>query len=310
MAPGSPMEAAGRRSDHGFVVQVRENVPFLPKVAFVVISLASLAGAWFTGLSLGVAVSLLWLRWLALWVTALTVGFLAWRLFYLRRHERDLDEWEVAALADTALARSRRWERRLAGALALTAPAPLLLGYMNAATAWPLALVTAAGAGLLITETWRAATRRAAFGFAVLALVLWGSASAGGGTDALVRVLHLLAFGLWVGGALWNLAVAIGAGRDHPVVDAVLAGARQLQRFRWVVRFCLPTIILTGLVQAGAYRAVATDWWVSYPGVLILAKVGLVVALVVIFITCPLYRQCSPVAGVCRVEDLEASPAR
>jgi len=88
-------------------------------------------------------------------------------------------------------------------------------------------------------------------------------------------------------------------------VDAALAGAKQLHRFRWVVRFALLTVIITGLVQSDAYRSLPWDWWIGFPGVLIPVKVVLIVALVVIFITCPLYRQCSPVVGVCRVEDLE-----
>lgn len=293
-----------------FVVQVRDEAPFLPKVAFVAITLASLAGAWFTGSLLGVTGGLLWLRWLALWVTALTLGFVAWPLFYLRRSEPDLDGGEVAALVDTALRRARPWERRLAGALALTAPVPLFLGYLGAATSWPLTLSMLAAAGVLGMGKWHERGRSVVFGFSVLALVLWGSGSVGGGVDALIRVLHLLAFGLWIGGALWNLAVAIGSGREHPVVDAVVAGARQLQRFRWVARFSLPTIIVTGLIQAGVYRSAALEWWLSFPGVLIPTKVGLIVILVVIFITCPLYRQCSPVIGVCRVEDLEESAVK
>lgn len=299
--PGAPTD---------FVVQVREEAPFLPKAAFVAITLASLGGAWFTGLSLGLSGPLLWLRWAALWVSALVLGFVAWPLFYLRHHEPGLDEEEVAALADTAMTRASRWEHRLAGALALTAPVPLFLPYLNAATAWPLTLCLAAAAALLGASGRDRARRGAVFAFSLMALGLWGSASVGGGVDALIRVLHLVAFGLWIGGALWNLAVAISAGRERPVVDAVVAGARQLQRFRWVVRLSLPTIIVTGLLQAGAYRAAEWEWWLSYPGMLIPVKVGLIAALVVIFITCPLYRQCSPVIGVCRVEDLETSSGR
>jgi hypothetical protein len=84
----------------------------------------------------------------------------------------------------------------------------------------------------------------------------------------------------------------------------VLAGARQLDRFRWVVRFSLPTIIITGLIMAGAYRALPLDWWLGWPGALIPFKVLLIIALVVVFIMCPLFRQCSPVKGVCNIDDL------
>jgi len=61
MATDGVIEATDlRRSD--FVVKVRDVTPFLPKVAFVVITLASFAGALFTGHSLGVSGGLLVLR--------------------------------------------------------------------------------------------------------------------------------------------------------------------------------------------------------------------------------------------------------
>jgi hypothetical protein len=50
----------------GLVVEVRQEVPLLPKVAFVLISLASLLGALFTGMHLGLAPWALALRWLLL----------------------------------------------------------------------------------------------------------------------------------------------------------------------------------------------------------------------------------------------------
>lgn len=119
-----------------------------------------------------------------------------------------------------------------------------------------------------------------------------------------MRVAHLTAFTLWIGGALWNIAVAMPAGRHHANVDAVIAGAHQLDRFRWVVRFSLPTIIVTGLIMAGAFTALPLEWWFTFPGILIPIKVLAIVALVVVFITCPLFRHCSPVQGVCNIEDL------
>lgn len=61
----------------------------------------------------------------------------------------------------------------------------------------------------------------------------------------------------------------------------MLTGARQLDRFRWVVRFALPTIIITGLIMAWNYSVMP-----------------------LVFITCPLFRHCSPVQGVCNADDL------
>src|SRR5699024_4888211 len=77
----------------------------------------------------------------------------------------------------------------------------------------------------------RAAATAAA---AVVALLLlgWAVTDAGTGWPLLVRVLHLSAFTLWLGGALWNIAVAMPAGRQHANVPAGLGGAQQLDRFR------------------------------------------------------------------------------
>src|SRR5690606_20013420 len=111
-------------------VEVRTEAPFLPKVAFVAITLASVGGAIFTGRHLGVTGFGLAYRWLALWVAAISLGFLAWRLLYLRRTEPDLDPNVVSALAGTAVSGSRRIERLLAAGLVASAPAPFVMGYM------------------------------------------------------------------------------------------------------------------------------------------------------------------------------------
>src|SRR5699024_4486671 len=58
-------------------------------------------------------------------------------------------------------------------------------------------------------------------------------------------------------------------------------------------------------LMAGAYRALPASWWAGFPGALIPGKVLAIVALVVVFITCPLFRHCSPVQGVCDLDDLE-----
>ncbi len=287
-------------------VVVKEETPFLPKVAFTLITLASLAGATFTGVGLGMHGIGLGARWLALWSGALAGGFLIWRLCYLRRGERDLDPARVAALAADQLRRADRVGRWIVPLLLLAISGPVLSPYLDDRPwlRWGLVGALVVLATLLAVGVSR---RPAAIGAAVvsgLLVVGWGCADAGAGWSGLVRVLHLTAFSLWIGGALWNIAVAMPVGRRHPHLEAVLAGARQLDRFRWVVRFALPTVIVTGLIMAGAYRMLPADWWLAFPGVLIPLKVLCIVALVVVFIACPLFRQCSPVQGVCNVDDL------
>lgn len=290
-------------------VVVREETPFLPKVAFVLISLASLGGAVFTGLGLGVAPAGLGLRWLTLWSLALAGGFLLWRLVYLRSTEPGVDQSRLEALNRTALARADRVARMVAVLVLAGAAGAFVVPHLDGAPLQRGLLV--AGSVLLAVLLALGVQRRtvAAAALTVVALLLlgWAITDAGTGWPLFVRLLHLSAFTLWLGGALWNIAVAMPAGRQHANVPAVLAGAKQLDRFRWVVRFALPAIIVTGLVMAGAFRALPLDWWTSFPGVLIPLKVLAIVALVVVFITCPLFRHCSPVQGVCNVDDLDRS---
>lgn len=288
-------------------IVVKEETPFLPKVAFTLITLASLGGATFTGLGLGLDAHEIVIRWLTLWSLALAGGFLVWRLIYLHCKEAEVDQTRLDALLDTVFAQADRVARVtglivLAGSFgALVVPTLsqqpvlrwalvagsaavgllLLNGIRDQRTAWPAALITA---GLLLGWAW---------------------VDVGGGWQVSIRMLHLTAFTLWLGGALWNIAVAMPAGRQHPNVDAVLAGARQLDRFRWVVRFALPTIIITGIIMASNFAEAPLSFWVTWPGVLIPLKVLAIIALVVVFITCPLFRHCSPVQGVCDINDLE-----
>lgn len=291
-------------------VIVREETPFLPKVAFVLISAASLGGAIFTGTGMGLGPAALAIRWLTLWSLALAGGFLAWRVLYLRAAEADASQDAVDALNATALRRAdhvARWVAPIvalgaAGAFAvpLLATQPLLLIAMASGS-----LVVAA---LLALGVSRAAQATSALAVVALLLVGWAVVDAGSGWPVALRLIHLTSFTLWLGGALWNIGVAMPAGRQHPNIDAVLAGAHQLDRFRWVVRFALPAIIVTGLLMAWGYAGVPLRWWLTFPGVLIPLKVLAIIALVVVFITCPLFRHCSPVQGVCNIDDLDESP--
>lgn len=290
-------------------VVVKEETPLLPRVAFALITVASLAGAVFTGHGLGVSGPWLFVRWFGLWTTALAGGFLVWRLFYLRTAEKDLDHTTVTAYNDSALRQADLVGRVLAPLVALGAAAPFAASYLDNR---PTVRFLIAAAMLGLAAALAAGVRRrpvavAAGLLVVVILASWARADAGGGGYGWIRLAHLSAFTLWLGGALWNIAVAMPAGRANPTIDAVLAGARQLDRFRWVVRVALPTIIGTGLAMADVYRGLPGSWWLHYPGALILVKIGVIIALVVVFIACPLFRQCSPVRGVCNIDDLRSA---
>jgi putative copper resistance protein D len=229
-----------------------------------------------------------------------------WRLFYLRDKERELDERAVDCLTATSLRHADRVSRVLGSMLVVAAVGTLTVPYL--AYLPPVRYVVLVGTlGLGILMIVGVKSKPVAAVSLIVAIVLvgtWSLSDAGTDWHGLIRLAHLSAFSLWLGGALWNISVAMPAGREHPDVIAVLAGARQLDRFRWVVRFSLPTIIVTGLVMAGVYTVLPIEWWMTFPGILIPLKVLAIIALVVVFITCPLFRQCSPVQGICNIDDL------
>ena len=256
-------------------VIVKKETPFLPKVAFALITLASMGGAVFTGLSFGLDAPALGLRWFAMWTLALAGGFLVWRLYYLHEHERDLDERTVDRLNVTALRHANRVSRVVGVMLVVAAVGTLTVSYLTYLPGVQYLVLIGTlvlGALMLVGVKNRVVAMVSLMVVAVL-VVTWALADAGTDWHGLIRIAHLTAFSLWLGGALWNIGVAMPAGREHPDVTAVLAGARQLDRFRWVVRFALPTIIVTGLVMAGVYTVMPIDWWVTFPGILIPMKV-------------------------------------
>lgn len=303
-----PMMTAPRQL---VAVEVKSETPFLPKAAFFLISLASLGGVILTGRLHGLeGVPLVW-RWLQFWALALPTGMLAWRLFYLRSAEAGLDAERVGRLHADLLARVRMMARWLAPLLLVAAGASLAVPYVTPAVGLALTVACAAVAVLLQFAHRSRVAAAVAFSLGAAALAAWGWLDSGGTPAvAVVRGVHLWAFAAWLGGALFNLGAAVPAGRGNANLDAVVAGARQLERFRWVVRTALPTIIVTGVWLAARYGGVGSPFWRSGVGMLVPLKLLLIVALVVIFITCPLYRACSPVRGVCNLDDLAEGSAK
>jgi putative copper export protein len=124
---------------------------------------------------------------------------------------------------------------------------------------------------------------------------------------AAVRLLHLLAFAVWIGGAVWNIFVAVPTGKRRPTTAVVRAAGEQLERFRWAVRLVFPTIVLTGAYQGVDALGRSPDVYLETTlGLAVLAKLGAIGLLVVIFLLCPMWRACSPIEGVCELEDLGA----
>lgn len=298
----------------------------LPRVALTVISLASLVGVYLTLRAQGMPPWLVVPRWAGLvGLGILAGGTMWWSRFVVPR------DTQPAAVARLAAAQARHYRPLMAGGLV----AALAGGGVWAAWVGPVAaargwvglwllviglyggLVAATLALSSLPDGEALAARRQALA------VLWSATAllvAMGLLDAaltfgtwwpawVLRPLHLGAFGLWLGGAVWNIFVAVPAARDELAFATVAASATQLERFRKRVRVFLPLLLATGLAQAAAYAGWnPLAWPGNWVGRLALVKLGLVAALFVIFITCPLWRACSPIKGMCDLEEL-AGPA-
>ena len=298
----------------------------LPRVALTVISLASLVGVYLTLRMQGVPPWLVVPRWSGLvGLGILAGGCMWWSRFVVPQ------DTQPAAVARLAAAQARHYRPLAAGGLAVALAGggvwtawmgPLAatrgwLGLWLVVVALHAGLVTATLALLSRPDGEAVAARRQAL--AVLATatgllagmaLLDAALTFGPWWPAWVlRPLHLGAFGLWLGGAVWNIFVAVPAARDELAFATVAASATQLERFRQRVRVFLPLLLLTGIAQAAAYAGWnPLAWTVNFVGRLALVKLGLVAALFVIFITCPLWRACSPIKGMCDLEEL-AGPA-
>ncbi|MFB6072596.1 MAG: hypothetical protein ABEJ88_06470 [Halobacterium sp.] len=296
----------------------------LPKAALTVILAASLVG---TALTLELTGQWAPLVAVTKWAYLVSLGVLLGGLLWKHAFVRPSDLADGAAdYCDRMYARYDRIATAALGGLAATGAALLAVVYagrvapeMAAALAASLALTVAAGAADTLGDREAADRFRTPAGLTALvgaAAATAATATAdvalahGTGTAAAVRSLHLLAFGAWVGGAVWNIFVAVPTGQTRPTPPVVQAAGEQLERFRWAVRAIIPTLVLTGLFQSVAVLGTRLAPYVeTVVGLAVLAKLGLVVVLFGIFLTCPMWRACSPIDGVCDLADLDAGTA-
>lgn len=294
----------------------------LPKVALTVITIASLVGTWLTmsthGASAAGAVAV---RWLHLIGYAVLTGGYMWMGLFVRPAEKPAQASYFARFVAASQARFRRIAQIALPVFLLAALFDVRRfgGWGVGWLIWPeLALLV--GIGLAAGRF--AYGRTAADPFSLrglarltLALLLLDAlvqaafdvtlAQAGQALPLAVRWLHLAAFGLWFGAALWNIFIAVPAARSMVSIPVVVASSQQLERFRVVVRMILPTLIVTGLIQAYPYVGLnPSALLASTIGRLILVKIALIIVLVGVFITCPMWRACSPIAGMCKLDDL------
>ncbi|ELY86352.1 hypothetical protein [Natrinema altunense] len=288
----------------------------LPKVALVVILAGSLAGTWVSGRLGGQSAAVTLAKWLYFVALGVLTGGLVWKHCFVR--PRDLG----MGAGDYCAEMYARFDQIATGSvtvLAVTGPV-VLAAYASRLESGPLVVglgvLLAAWLGTLVVTTRGSGPvdeqfRRPA-GLFALALALAVVAGTGlaevslrefGPIAAAVRTIHLLAFGAWIGGAVWNIFVAVPTGQQRPTAAVARAAGEQLERFRWAVRFIIPLLFLTGLVQAVTVFGVRLETYVAAPiGIAVLAKVGIIGLLAVIFKLCPMWRACSPIDGVCDLE--------
>jgi putative copper resistance protein D len=298
----------------------------LPKVALTVITVSSIIGTWLTMTTHGAGT---WLQVVPRWLHLISFAFLAggymWKALFTRRADKATQQAAFNAFTSGQFQRFRRLTQ-IALPIFVLSSFWDMLRFTAWGVGWPiwadlmlvllLALLIGYDAFVPSKDADPFAERPLAAAALVL-LLLTGLiqaafdvvlAQGGQPLALLVRWLHLGAFGLWFGGAVWNIFIAVPAARDVVSLPVVLAASQQLERFRVAVRLILPTLIITGLIQAYRYIGLNPSALVSSSfGLLILAKLLLVVALIVIFVTCPIWRACSPIAGMCNLEDLHES---
>jgi len=292
----------------------------LPKVALVIILLASLVGTAVTFRLAGrwapVEVIAKWLYFVGLGVLT---GGLLWKHGFVRPADLESGANEYCERMYA------RFDRITLLALLAIVPGTYVVLTQYAATLddslFVATLAVTVGGLVLLTavdalrhgsvdESFRSPIGVLVFGLAIGAVTLTAVAEVGlraAGTMAMViRILHLLAFTVWIGGAVWNIFVAVPTGKERPTTAVISAAGEQLERFRWTVRFIIPTLLATGLVQSiYLFGTSVTPYVTSTIGLAILAKLGFVALLFVIFKTCPMWRACSPIDGVCDLEDLD-----
>lgn len=226
-----------------------------PRVVLVLLLGAALGGAWLTHLGEPPAARLL------SWTTAVTTGALAggayWRLALF-----DADAFDRAEHRRAVRQRWRRLETALVWAAALSGVAYLLAGTTNPAPAFgrpALAAGTLASLACWYSHRRLGDARTGNRSRALRTGIFAGTLAAVAGfawletaTTALdwgVRLGHLAALALWLGGAVWHNFVVLPTVRARP--DAAVAVKSQAQAFRRHLPVVIAALLATGGYQTG-----------------------------------------------------------
>lgn len=294
----------------------------LPKVALTVITIASFIGTWLTMSTHGAGT---WFqvvtRWLHLISFATLAGGFMWKGLFIHLAKNQAQQPYFTPFTAASFARFRRLTQIILPIFVLTAVYDLFR-FSGWGVGWLVEVEVSLLTIIALTIGIDAYGRRQKDPFAkrnlsrFILLLLLLDALVQAGFDVMlaqggwvqpwfVRWLHLAAFGLWFGGAVWNIFITVPAARNLVSPPVVVSASQQLERFRIAVRFILPMLIVTGFIQA--YRYVGFNLnalTASTFGWLILMKILLIGVLIIVFLTCPMWRACSPISGMCKLDDL------
>lgn len=224
--------------------------PVKPRVVLGLLLAGSFAGVWVSNPGDPASVRAVW------WLTIVTAGALAGSLYW-RVALFDAADFEASAAAAATRRRWRRLETVLVWSLAGALAARFVLGRVSESVLAAEATVALAGGALLAcwfggrlaaTDRRRALARTVALGAAgvAVAAIAWVE-TYGVLASWVVRLGHLGAVALWIGGAAWHNGVMLPTALSRPESKPTLRG--QARRFRRHLAAVIPVVFLTGGYQ-------------------------------------------------------------
>lgn len=222
-----------------------------PRIVLLLLLSGSFAGVW--AANWGAPVADRALRWLLVLGGGVLAGGLYWRLALFDASAfDDPDALELVRSRWAVVEAAAVWTLAFCGVavLALGTPvAPEGIGPVALGVGCVLAPLVWAGVAWSDDGSKPTAALRSgllALAIATLAAFAWVETRTTA-VDWLVRVGHLGAFAVWVGGATWHNGIVLSAMENHPNARGTIKG--QAKRFRKHLPVVIPVVFLTGGYQ-------------------------------------------------------------
>lgn len=246
--------------------------PLKPRIVLALLLVASGAGRWLTARGQGTGIGGFLAEWAVLGGIAVLVGGVGWWLSLWSQGETSESRCNEFV--------EHRFRLMLLLGAAMFASASVL-SYVSTPTETALArvIVSAAAVTFVLGASRDDVISRYLYtgviglGVAGLATTVAGNVFDPFSIDALVRFGHLLAFVVWLGGALWHNAIIVAAIRRFPQAKTALKA--QSEGFRPAVLTIIGVLFLTGLYQATTLLGTSISTYTNTTfGALVLMKVA------------------------------------